>query len=220
MTTFLLLRHAHSSANEIGVLAGRSEGVGLSKVGIQQSNSLVTGFPDLKINRIISSPMQRCIETITPLAQHLKKRIHTSDAFIEMDYGTWSGWKLRDLARKREWKQIQKRPESFTFPKGEGFQAAQRRVESELKKLSRKYPRETLLIVTHGDIIKLAVASASGTSLNNFQRFVIDTCSLTEIHWSSQERSVIRTNSRMVNLRRKLKKSVRNRNSLGGGSGV
>ncbi len=219
MTTFLLLRHAHSSANEKGLLAGQLTGIGLSKIGVQQSDGLVKNFADSRIDRIISSPLQRCIETVTPLANHLKKRIHTDAAFIEMDYGTWSGKKLNELARKREWKQIQKTPAAFVFPEGEGFHEAQRRVEKELKKLSRKYPRQTILIVTHGDIIKLALATTSGTPLNSFQRYVVDTCSLSELHWSARGRWVMRSNSRIVTIKGK-KKSLLHRKSLGGGSGV
>ena len=219
MTTFLLLRHAHSSANEKGLLAGQLTGIGLSKIGIEQSDGLVKNFTDLRIDRIISSPLQRCVETVTPLAHQRRKRIHMNAAFIEMDYGTWSGKKLTDLARKREWKQIQKTPASFTFPEGEGFHEAQRRVEKELKKLSRKYPRQTILIVTHGDIIKLALATTSGTQLNSFQRYVVDTCSLSELHWSARGRWVMRSNSRMVTIKGK-KRLSRHRKSLGGGSGV
>ena len=219
MTTFLLLRHAHSSANEKGLLAGQLTGIGLSKIGIEQSDGLVKNFADSRIDRIISSPLQRCLETVTPLAHQRKKKIHTNAAFIEMDYGTWSGKKLTDLARKREWKEIQKTPASFIFPEGEGFHEAQRRVERELKKLSRKYPRQTILIVTHGDIIKLALATTSETPLNNFQRYVVDTCSLSEIHWNARGRWVMRSNSRMVTIKSK-KKSLRHRKSLGGGSGV
>ena len=147
MTTFLLLRHAHSSANEKGLLAGQLTGIGLSKIGVQQSDGLVKNFADSRIDRIISSPLQRCVETVTPLAHQRKKKIHTNAAFIEMDYGTWSGKKLTDLARKREWKEIQKTPASFIFPEGEGFQEAHRRVERELKKFRKDFSLNQIPVV-------------------------------------------------------------------------
>ena len=219
MTTFLLIRHAHSTANENGVLAGRVDGVELSEIGKKQSADLLHALSEAKIDRIISSPLKRCVETITPLAKMKKRKIHINRAFIEMDYGTWSGKKLRELSKRREWKEIQKRPESFSFPGGEGFSSALQRVEKELRRLSRIYPRETIVIVTHGDIIKLALTSTSSTPLNYFQKFVIDTCSLSEIAWGVEGRFVIRSNSRLVANNGK-RKRLKRRRELGGGSGV
>ena len=91
MTTFLLLRHAHSVANNAGILAGQLEGIGLSKDGIAQVKKLNSSFENLKIDRIISSPMQRCLETIEGIAKSKKKRISIDKRLIEMNYGSWSG---------------------------------------------------------------------------------------------------------------------------------
>jgi broad specificity phosphatase PhoE len=40
VTTVILLRHAHSTANEKGVLAGRASGISLSKKGEVQAQEL------------------------------------------------------------------------------------------------------------------------------------------------------------------------------------
>jgi len=89
MTTFLLLRHALSTANENGVLAGRMEGIDLSGDGRRQSAKLVSVLSSFKVDRIISSPISRCIETISPTAELLRKRININESFQEMDYGKW-----------------------------------------------------------------------------------------------------------------------------------
>jgi len=220
MTTFLLLRHALSTANENGVLAGRMEGIDLSGDGRRQSAKLVSVLSGFKIDRIISSPISRCIETISPTAELLRKRININESFQEMDYGTWSGRKLSELRKEKSWKQIQKSPGTFTFPGGESFLQAHRRIERELNRLSRKYPKETILIVTHGDIIKLAIASTANTPLNHFQRYLVDTCSLTEIVWSESEKTLVRSNSTLVSLGKARNTSMKVRKVLGGGSGA
>ena len=66
MTIFLLLRHAHSTANDAGILAGRTDGIHLSTKGIQQSKGLPKALQEIPINRFISSSLPRCIETIQP----------------------------------------------------------------------------------------------------------------------------------------------------------
>ena len=220
MTTFLLLRHALSTANESGILAGRMEGISLSRDGRQQSKKLVSSLSAVKIDRIISSPLTRCLETISPTAEILRKRININENFQEMHYGTWSGRKLSELRKEKSWKQIQKSPGTFTFPSGESFLQAQRRIERELNTLSRKYPKETILIVTHGDIVKLAIASTTNTPLNDFQRYVVDTCSLTEIIWGESEKTLVRSNSKLVSLGKARNTSMKVRKLLGGGSGA
>ncbi|MFM7356865.1 MAG: histidine phosphatase family protein, partial [Actinomycetota bacterium] len=110
MTTFLLLRHAHSVANNAGVLAGQLEGIGLSKDGTVQVDKLSPSFENIKIDRIISSPMQRCLETVEVIAKSKKMRISIDKRLIEMNYGSWSGRKLSKLSRMKDWKVIQTKP--------------------------------------------------------------------------------------------------------------
>jgi probable phosphoglycerate mutase len=220
MTTFLLLRHAHSVANKAGILAGQLEGIGLSKDGIAQVNKLTSSFENLKIDRIISSPMQRCLETVEGIARSKRKRISIDERLIEMNYGSWSGKKLSKLSRMKEWKVIQTKPSAFRFPQGESFKELEERIESLLKDLSRKYPKETILIITHGDIVKIAASLTVGSGLNNFQKFAVDPCSLTTLSWGSKARMLLTFNQKIVSIKSSKKKKRRNGNTLGGSKDV
>jgi probable phosphoglycerate mutase len=220
MTTFLLLRHAHSVANKAGILAGQLEGIGLSKDGIAQVNKLTSSFENLKIDRIISSPMQRCLETVEGIARSKRKRISIDERLIEMNYGSWSGKKLSKLSRMKEWKVIQTKPSAFRFPQGESFKELEERIESLLKDLSRKYPKETILIITHGDIVKIAASLTVGSGLNNFQKFAVDPCSLTTLSWGSKARMLLTFNQKIVSIKSSKKKKRRDGNTLGGSKDV
>ena len=66
MARIVLLRHAHSVANEKNILAGRMAGISLSNKGRDQANSLVERIGATKFDQIAISPMQRCKETISP----------------------------------------------------------------------------------------------------------------------------------------------------------
>lgn len=220
MTTFLLLRHAHSVANKAGILAGQLEGIGLSKDGIAQVKKLTSSFENLKIDRIISSPMQRCLETVEGIARSKRKRISIDKRLIEMNYGSWSGKKLSKLSRMKEWKVIQTKPSAFRFPQGESFKVLEERIESLLKDLSRKYPKETILIITHGDIVKIAASLTVGSGLNNFQKFAVDPCSLTTLSWGSKARMLLTFNQKIVSINSSKKKKRRDGNTLGGSKDV
>lgn len=220
MTTFIFLRHAVSSANEAGILAGRLPGVELSNKGKKQAASLIAELNELQIKRVLISPQTRCLQTIQPWLAETHKRVIIEPAFQEMDYGLWAGLRLVELAKRKEWKQIQKSPASFRFPQGESFQAAKRRVERRLTWLSNKYPKDRILIVSHGDIIKMAVASTLNLDLDEFQRIVIDPASITTVAWEGRSRSLLSLNkSKRLSMTRSSNRSLSRRRVLGGGSG-
>lgn len=225
MTTFLLLRHAHSTANGAGVLAGRTSGILLSDLGRKQSRALNRTLSDIDPRYIFSSPLERCLQTVEPLARRMNKKVRALDGLIEMDYGLWSGKKLRHLAREPLWKKIQKEPSSVIFPDGESFSQAWRRIEKTLRDLQSKYPKSTLLLCTHGDITKMAIAMTVGIPLNDFQRIVVDPASLSVIHWEGRERTLIESNRKLARIEvskagRERRKSLINRRVVGGGSDV
>ena len=79
MTTVILLRHAHSVANEKGILAGRASGVSLSTKGIEQAALLSSRLGNARFKDIRISPLERCLATIEPWLQSqdaaLRKKI-------------------------------------------------------------------------------------------------------------------------------------------------
>lgn len=222
MTTFLLLRHAHSTANAAGILAGRLEDIHLSEIGKRQSLEVAESLKDFEIGRIYTSPLERCIESVTPLAQRRSKRISQLPLMIEMDYGAWSGKNLKTLRHTSLWQKIQRSPSQVTFPEGESFASAARRVEKALTTLSQKHPKSTVLVCSHGDIIKIAVQITLGGELDKFQRVIIDPATLTTLVWSGRERAVVSLNNRLTKRSGKKSKprSMKHRRVVGGGSDV
>ena len=100
MTTVILIRHAHSVANEKGILAGRASGVALSKKGLIQATDLKDRLRNLSFKEIRMSPLERCEATLLPWMQANKisrKSIVFDDDLSEIDYGKWTGKKLSVL---------------------------------------------------------------------------------------------------------------------------
>ncbi|MBM3721693.1 MAG: fructose-2,6-bisphosphatase [Actinobacteria bacterium] len=221
MATIYLLRHAESSANNAGILAGRLPSISLSRAGKVQSRAIVKTLKDLEITHIYSSPIQRCLETIEPFAKSSNSKVTSAPNFIEMDYGDWSGRKLSALRREKLWKSIQKRPSTVRFPNGESFQEMQARIQKGLNDLARKHKKGRVLIVSHGDPIKVVIASALGMNLDDFQKIVVDPASLTIIDWPSG--TLLGSNIPLLPIKKKTAKrkaGVTERRVLGGGTNV
>ena len=90
---------------------------------------------------------------------------------------------------------MQRYPSGFRFPGGESFTEMQTRITSTLARLVERHRGKTLVVVSHADPIKAAVAHALGIHLDLFQRVVIATASITAIAYRREGPAVITVNS-------------------------
>lgn len=194
MSKIILLRHAHSAANDLGLLTGRLPGVKLSKDGKRQSIELIERIGGNSIDRLHLSPIERCHLTIDPwlnsrYANSLKS-VEINDEITELDFGSWSGKKLSTLRRDPLWKTVQSQPSKMTFPGGESFRAAQNRAFAAVESILQGRGDQTHLVVSHSDTIKLIVAKYLDIKLDTFQRLQINPASFSIIEGSKSSRSV------------------------------
>ncbi|MGH3823875.1 MAG: histidine phosphatase family protein [Pseudonocardiaceae bacterium] len=199
MGTVILLRHGRSTANTAGVLAGRTPGVALDEHGQAQAQTLVERLALLPLAAVVSSPLQRCQDTLTPLAQARELEMTIDDRFIEMDYGEWTGREIRTLAKEALWKVVQSHPSAVVFPGGEGLATMQARAVAAIREWDAKLvaehgPQVLWLVCTHGDIIKAVLADALGMHLDGFQRIVANPCSVSAVTYTETRPFVQRIN--------------------------
>lgn len=199
MGTAILLRHGRSTANTAGVLAGRTPGVALDEHGEKQAETLVERLALVPLAAVVSSPLQRCRDTLAPLVLARELEVTVDDRFIELDYGEWTGRELRTLAREALWKVVQSHPSAVVFPGGEGMATMQARAvaairEWDAKLVAEQGPQVLWLVCTHGDIIKAVLADALGMHLDGFQRIVANPCSVSAVTYTETRPFVQRIN--------------------------
>ena len=213
MPIIYLLRHAQSVANTKGILAGQDDSVELSKAGFKQAESLISYLSAIKFSKVYSSPLTRCVQTIAPVMEkNSKLDFQVDNRVIEMNYGKWSGRKLAVLSKDPKWKNVQNNPAAFTFPQGESFKSMRKRVDLALADLKTK--NGPILVVTHGDIIKMAITSSLGLPINRFQSFVVEPASLTIINLEKSGTTILQSNFKVS----QTVISKFNSNLLGGGN--
>jgi probable phosphomutase (TIGR03848 family) len=197
--TVILLRHGRSTANSAGVLAGRTLGVALDEGGVAQAQALVGRLAQLPLAALVSSPLQRCQETVTPLAQARELEVTVDDRFVEVDYGQWTGRELSKLGKEPLWKVVQSHPSAAVFPGGEGLAALQARAVAAVREWDAKLaaehgPQVLWLVCSHGDVIKALLADALGVHLDGFQRIVANPCSVSAVTYTETRPFVQRVN--------------------------
>ena len=221
MTTVILLRHAHSIANEKGILAGRTKGVFLDDLGVLQAETLAKTLENIIFKKIIVSPMERCQQTAKILNQFSKNSLKPSidSGISECDYGDWSNKKLSTLRRKPLWKNVQERPSGVQFPNGEKMSDMLDRMKSTIfENASKLKDQDNMLVVSHGDPIRSFIADSLGIHLDNFQRITIDPCSLSIVRINQGNIQVVSVNNR-VQVPNQIKKKKKFGSVLGGGAG-
>ena len=198
MARLVFIRHAHSTANDAGILSGQLPGISLSKKGKKQAEELVERLGASSFDSIRVSPMQRCEETIAPWINSRYSRgmksYQIDESLIEMNYGTWSGRKLSSLSREKLWKEIQERPSTVQFPQGERMKAMQKRALMSIFDALEEKKNGTHLFVSHGDVLKALVASLLKMKLDDFQSLVIDPASVTVIDFDGNKSRLLAFN--------------------------
>jgi probable phosphomutase (TIGR03848 family) len=199
VATVILLRHARSTANGAGVLAGRTPKVGLDETGVGQAARLVERLAAVPVAAVVSSPLQRCRQTVAPLVADRGLPVVTDGAFAEVDYGEWTGQSLSKLVKEPLWRVVQAHPSAAVFPGGEGLAQVQTRAVAAVRAHGQRVvaehgPDAVWLVCSHGDVIKAVLADALGVHLDSFQRIVVDPCSVSVIRYTETRPFVLRTN--------------------------
>jgi probable phosphomutase (TIGR03848 family) len=205
--TVLLVRHGRTAANAGGVLAGWTPGVGLDETGRGQAVRLAARMAALPLAAVVSSPLQRCLETAAELlavpgpGDAARPAPVVDDRLGECRYGDWTGRALKDLAKDPLWRAVQVHPSSVTFPGegGESMLTMQQRTVVALREHDARVAAESgehaiWAAVFHGDPIKAALADALGMHLDQFQRIVVDPGSVSVVRYTPLRPFVLRMN--------------------------
>ncbi|QQQ79843.1 MSMEG_4193 family putative phosphomutase [Saccharothrix sp. 6-C] len=199
MATVILLRHARSTANGAGVLAGRQPGVALSDRGVAQASELVDRLAGVPVAAVVTSPLDRCRQTLAPLLDRLGLDAAVEPDLAEVDYGQWTGRAIRDLLSEPLWSVVQQHPSAAVFPEGEGLATVQARAVAAIRAHDARVtaehgPRAVWVACSHGDVIKAVLADALGVHLDGFQRIVVDPASVSVVQYTETRPFVLRVN--------------------------
>lgn len=177
-TTLILLRHATTPATGRR-LGGRTPGVHLDEPGRAQAVAAARRLAPLSISAVYASPLERTRETAAEVARAHGLRVRIERGILEVDYGDWTDRPLSQLRRLALWRTVQQAPSRVTFPGGESIRASQQRAVEATERLATAHLGETIVLVSHADVIKAVVAHHLGMGLDLFQRIVISPASST-----------------------------------------
>lgn len=178
----LLVRHGQTTFNVEGRLPGQLAGVALTDEGQRQAHRAAVALAGLRISAIVSSPLERALETARIIARGWALDVREDPRLMDTDVGAWAGQKISDVAKDDpNWAAFLRKP-TEPPPGVESLAAVQERATAAIEDL-RADPTagDDVVVVAHADVIKLIVARYTGVSVEGALSIVIANASISAL---------------------------------------
>jgi 2,3-bisphosphoglycerate-dependent phosphoglycerate mutase len=184
-TEFWVIRHGETLWNATGQLQGHAD-IELSDGGLEQCARLERRLEGLCFAAVYASDLLRAKHTAEIIVQNTDcpdKSVRLEPRLREIDVGLLSSLHYRDIPTlfPEYVLDLQRDAWQTRRPGGESMADLYARVQNCLLELSVRHAGERVLIVTHGGVVRVAVALALGGLQDVWARLSIENTSITRI---------------------------------------
>ena len=180
----ILVRHGQTDYNLHRRYQGKRN-VSLNQTGREQTKRLANRLSAEKMDSLHSSDLTRCVQTAESIAGIHSLKIHEDACWRELSFGEWEGMSYAEI--EAAWPELlqkwQTDPAHVSPPKGESFVQLAARVSSALDEMRSHHAEQTVLLVTHGGVIRALLCLALGIDLNRHWQFEVASASVSEISY-------------------------------------
>jgi len=177
----IFLRHAQAENNAKRILAGRTEGVHLTKTGIEQAEQIAKYLKPLDISAIYSSPIERASHTAEIVAKNRSLEVVLDERLTEIDMGKFTRMNYDDMFAKygNIFLKFYENNPVISEHEVETFPDVQKRVLDMVDHVLKKHNNENVILVTHMDPIKSMLAKVMNLVPETLFELIIANASLT-----------------------------------------
>jgi probable phosphoglycerate mutase len=154
-TRFGLIRHAETVWNRERRVQGQFDSP-LTLQGERQAEGWGRVLGDLPWDRILASDSGRAVATATIINAHLNVAVATDPRLRELDWGRWTAKTIVQI-RSEDRKEVEIQEAAgwdFRPPDGESRCQQMERSREALLAAGRRWPGDSILVVTHEGVIK------------------------------------------------------------------
>ena len=177
----IFLRHAQAENNTKRILAGRTEGVPLTKTGIEQAERIAKYLAPIDISAIYSSPIERAKHTAEITAKNCSLDVVLDERLTEIDMGKFTRMNYDDMFAKygNIFLKFYENDPVIAKHEVETFPDVQKRVLDMVDHVVKKHNNENVILVTHMDPIKSMLAKVMNLVPETLFELIIANASLT-----------------------------------------
>jgi len=179
MTEIILVRHGETNWNAAEIFRGRAD-VELNETGLKQAELLAGYLDNLKIEAILTSPLQRAVKTASSIARKDNLKVITAPGLIDFNYGNWQGLKKQEVMNRYEplYSEWISHPEKVKMIDGESLEDVRERAMRVVAGVIEKYT-EAIVLVAHRVVNKVLICALLGLDNSHFWDIRQDTCGIT-----------------------------------------
>ena len=179
----IFLRHAQAENNAKRILAGRTEGIHLTKTGIEQAERIAKYLKPLDISTIYSSPIERASHTAEIVAKNNSLDHNLDDRLTEIEMGKFTRMNYDDMFAKygNIFLKFYENDPVIAEHEVETFPQVQSRILDMVNHIVEKHKNENVILVTHMDPIKSMLSTVMGLKPKTLFELIIANASLTII---------------------------------------
>lgn len=172
MSTVFLLRHGEITQSSPRRFVGQRD-LSLTAVGRAQMAALAVSFAEKGLERIVCSPLSRCVESATILGQGLLKPEICAD-LREISLGAWEGLTVEEVRLRfpGQYEQRGRDLAEYAPPEGESFQDVRQRAWAAFETVTADV--KTTAIVAHGGVNRAILCQILGMPLGHLFRLEQD----------------------------------------------
>ena len=196
----IFLRHAQAENNAKRILAGRTEGVHLTKTGIEQAEQIAKYLKPLDISAIYSSPIERASHTAEIVAKNNSLNYELDDRLTEIEMGKFTLMNYDDMFAKygNIFLKFYENDPVIAEQEVETFLHVQERILDIVNHIVEKHKNENVILVTHMDPIKSMLSTVMDLKPKALFELIIANASLTIIKEQDKKFSLSAINAMNV----------------------
>jgi broad specificity phosphatase PhoE len=174
-----LVRHGETLWNKEEVFRGRKD-IPLNETGRIQAEKVGAYFAGIPLGRIVSSPLQRAVQTALAIAETTGIPVETEEDLTDINFGVWEGLSLRDVEEQypAEFDQWKRSPQKLQVSGGETLAIVRGRASGSLARFA-SFGEGAMALVTHRVICKMIVLSCLNIGDEHFWDLKYDPASIT-----------------------------------------
>lgn len=157
MIKIYIVRHGETQWNREEIFRGTKD-IPLNEKGKWQAEKTGCYFQDKGLTHIVSSPLQRALQTAQAISQKTGVPVGIMDEFTDINFGIWEGLSVEEVknAYPDDFDLWRTSPQKLRVKGGETLDIVRTRISSGISKIFFS-DNDSIVIVTHRVICKLIV---------------------------------------------------------------
>lgn len=176
-TSIFLVRHGQTDWNISRRVMGKLP-IPLNDIGRKQAEAVCQALGEVAVAALYHSPHLRTEETAAAIKGAKACAFTPHSSLREVEYGDWEGKSFEELKAHEAFSVYFTDPGACQVPGGECMREVQERTVACIESLRERHAGETVVLVSHSDVIKTALVHYLTLPLSALHRLCIDNGSI------------------------------------------